>query len=172
LAASTDAEIAERIYESMTSYLTESNEDTFKPDTVCDHQAKIPISDRALFVGFLMLWLKRCILPTLPHEVIVANMVYPIVLLVHTRPLILLSAMVGFLQSGLRILYQSLCNIVVEEDREGNVVVGPNGKPMMKRPNPRVELPYIYLMAWYVMHSASLMPAVQSFEDACRLFSG
>jgi len=69
LAASTDAEIAERISESVTLYVTKSNEDTFQPDTVFDsfhHQAKIPISDRALLAGFLMLWLKRCVMHTLP----------------------------------------------------------------------------------------------------------
>jgi len=55
LAASTDAEIAERISEFVTSYLTELNEDIFKSDTVFDsfhHQAKIFISDRALLAGF------------------------------------------------------------------------------------------------------------------------
>jgi len=36
LAASTDTEIAERIFELVTSYITESNEDTFKPDTDFD----------------------------------------------------------------------------------------------------------------------------------------
>ena len=44
----------------------ESNEDTFKPDTVFDsfhHQAKIFISNRALLAAFLMLWLKRCVVP-------------------------------------------------------------------------------------------------------------
>ena len=62
----------------------ESNEDTFKPDIVFDsfhHQAKIPISDEALLAGFLMMWLKRCIVPTLPHEVVVADVVYLTVLL-------------------------------------------------------------------------------------------
>jgi len=46
LATSTGAEITERIFELMTSYIIESNEDTFQPDTVFDsfhHQAKIPI---------------------------------------------------------------------------------------------------------------------------------
>jgi len=64
LVASTDAEITERISESVTSYTTESNEDTFKPDNIFDsfhHQAKIPISDKALLAGFLMLWLKQCV---------------------------------------------------------------------------------------------------------------
>ena len=48
----------ERINASTSSYTTESNEDTFKPDTVFEsfhHQARILISDRALLVGFLIL---------------------------------------------------------------------------------------------------------------------
>ena len=78
LAPSTDEKIAERINASASSYTTESNKDTFKPDTVFEsfhHQAQVPISDRALLAGFLMLWLKRCVVPTLPHEVIVADVV-------------------------------------------------------------------------------------------------
>ena len=54
LAANTDVEIAEKIYESVTLYTTGSNEDTFKPDTIFDsfhHRAKTPISDRALRQG-------------------------------------------------------------------------------------------------------------------------
>jgi len=47
------------------------------------HQA--PMSDRALLAGFLMLWLKRCAVLTLPHEVIVADMVYPTALLAHGK---------------------------------------------------------------------------------------
>jgi len=61
LAPSTDRKIAERISASTSSYTTESNEDTFKPDTIFEsfhHQAKIPIYDQALLVGFLTLWLK------------------------------------------------------------------------------------------------------------------
>jgi len=58
LAPNTDVEITERINVSTSSCTTESNEDTFKPDTVFEsfhHQAKIPMSDRALLAGFLML---------------------------------------------------------------------------------------------------------------------
>ena len=50
--------------------------------------------------------------------------------------------MVGCLQSGLRILSQRFCNVVVEKDREGNTVVDPDGEPRMKILNPRIELPY------------------------------
>ena len=107
LTASTDTEIIGRIFESVTSNTTESIEDTFKPDTIFDtfhHQAKIFILYRALLAGFLMLWLKRCIIFTLPHEVIVADVFYPAVLLTYDRFLGLLPIMVGCLQSGLRVL--------------------------------------------------------------------
>ena len=112
------------------------------------------------------MWLKRCVVPTLPHEVIVTDVVYPAILLAHGRSLGLPPAMVGCLQNGFRVLCQSFCNVVVEEDKEGNVVVGPDGKPKVKTPNPHVELPYTYLMAWYVMHCPSLMSTVQSSEDS------
>ena len=45
LAPCTDEEIVERISASISSYTTESNEDTFKPDTVFEsfhYQAQIP----------------------------------------------------------------------------------------------------------------------------------
>jgi len=93
LAPSTDEEIRKKISASASSYTIESNEDTLKLDTVFEsfhHQAKISISDKALLAGFLTLWLKRYVMPTLPHEVIVANVVYPAVLLAHGRSISLL----------------------------------------------------------------------------------
>ena len=105
-------------------------------------------------------------MPTLPHEVIVADVVYPAILLVYGWSLGLLPAMVGSLQSGFQALCRSFCNMVADEDREGNVVVSPDGEPQMKTPNPRVEFPYAYLMAWYIMHCSSLISAVQSSEDS------
>jgi len=103
LAPSTDEEIFERISTSTNSYTIESNEDVFKSDTVFEsfhHQAKILISDRALLACFLILWLKRCVVPTLSHEVIVANVVYPAVLLAHGKSIALLPVMVAGIQSG------------------------------------------------------------------------
>ena len=72
LAPNTDAEIKEKISASTLSYTTKSTEDTFRLDTVFEsfhYQAKTPISYMALLAEFLMLWLKRCIMPTLSHEV-------------------------------------------------------------------------------------------------------
>ena len=114
LAPYTDEEIAERINASVSSYTTESNEDTFKPDTVFEsfhHQARVPISDRALLAGFLMLWLKRCVVPTLPREVIITDVVYPAVLLAYGKSIAHLPAMVAGIQSGLRALVKSLCQV-------------------------------------------------------------
>ena len=124
------------------------------------HQARIPISDRALLAGFLMLWLKRCVVPTLPHEVIVADIVYPAVLLAYGSPIALLPAMTAGIQSGLRALTQTFCEAGKAVDSHGKPIVDSEGKPTVKRPNPRVELPYTYLMAWYVMHCPSLMTPV------------
>jgi len=84
LSPSTDVELKERISASTYSNTTKLNEDTFRPCTIFEnfhYQAKTPISNRALLAGFLMLWLKRCIVPTLPHKVIVTDVVYPAVLL-------------------------------------------------------------------------------------------
>ena len=123
LAPSTDEEIVERISASTSSYLTESNKDTFKSDTVFEsfhHQAKIPISDQALLAGFLTLWLKHCVVPTLLHKVIVTDMVYPAVLLVHGRSISFLQAMVASIQSSLQALTKSLCQVEVVVDSQGS----------------------------------------------------
>ena len=72
-------------------------ENTFKLDVVfvCfHHQVKIPISNRALLVGFLMIWLKRYVVPTLSHEFI-TDVVYLVVLLAYGQFLALLPAMMG-----------------------------------------------------------------------------
>ena len=78
----------------------ESNEDTFKPGTVFDnfhHQAETPISNRALLAGFLMLWLKRYVMPILTHKAIIVDVVYSAILLAYGWSLNLLSTMVGCL---------------------------------------------------------------------------
>ena len=61
-------------------------------------------------------------------------------------------------------------------DSKGRAKVDSEGRPIVKYPNPRIELPYTYLTAWYVMHCPSLMtlvsrsegfvPFVQRLEDS------
>ena len=128
------------------------------------HQARISISDWALLAGFLMLWLKCCVVPTLTHEVIVADVVYPAVLLAHEKSIALLLAMVAKIQSRLHALAKSFFRVEAIMDAEGNPVTDSNCRPLVKTPNPRVELPYTYLMAGYIMYCPSLMMAVYPSE--------
>ena len=122
------------------------------------HHAKVPMSDRALLTGFLMLWLKRCVVPTLPYEVMVADMVYPTILLAHGKFIALLPVMMVRIQSGLRALMKSFCQVKAIVDAEGNPVTDSNGYPLVKTPSPRVELPYTF------MHCPSIMTAVLSLK--------
>ena len=72
--------------------------------------------------------------------------------------------MVGDIQSGLRVLAKNLCQVEAIVDSQGMPVVDSEGRPEVRTSNPRVELPYTYLMAWYVMHCPSLMTAVSPSE--------
>jgi hypothetical protein len=77
--ACTDEELAERVAETMEFYITDSDEDVFKAGIVFEsfhRQAQTPISDKALVADFLMLWLKKCVVPILPHEAITVDVVY------------------------------------------------------------------------------------------------
>ena len=126
LALSTDVEIKERISASTSSCTTKSAEDTFRLGTIFKsfhYQAKTPISNRALLAGFLMLWLKRCVVPTLSHEVIVADVVYPIVLLAFGWSIALLPTMMGCIQSRLRSLTKTFCKVEALIDNDGNVFI-------------------------------------------------
>jgi len=139
LAPCTDEEIAERISASSSSYTTESDKDTFKSDMNLKsfhHQIKIPISNRALLAGFLILWLKRCVVPTLPHEVVIADVVYPAVLLAHGKFIALLPVMVAGIQSGLRALTKSFCQVEAIVDVKGNPVKNSNGHSWLRLPVP------------------------------------
>ena len=112
-----------------------------------------------------MLWLKRCVVPTLPHEVIVADVAYPVVQLAFGRGIALLPTMVGCIQSGLRALAKTFCRVEALVDTKGNVLTDQHGNPEVKVPNPRIELPYTYLVAWYLIHCSSLMTVAYTSGD-------
>jgi len=125
-------------------------EDTFTPGTVFEsfhYQAKAPISNKALLAGFLMLWLKRCVVPTLPHKVIVANVVYPAVLLAFSQSIALLSMIVGCIQSRLQALTKTFCKVEALVDANSNALTDQHGNLEVKVPNFRIELLYTYLVA-------------------------
>ena len=88
----------------------------------------------------------------LPHEVIIADVVYPAVLLAHGKFIALLPAMVARIQSGLCALTKSFCQVEEIVDAEGHPVTDSNSHPLVKTPNLRIELPHTYLIAWYTLH--------------------
>nr|ABB55316.1 hypothetical protein 12.t00027 [Asparagus officinalis] len=125
LAASTLEEITERINDVTSQYTCEAEEDVFPAFTTFEsfhYQAEVPISDMALFAGFLTLWLKRCVVPTRPVDAITVEVLYPAVLLAYGRPLNLLLAMVCCLQSGLRELSSEFI-AVKKLDSDGKTVI-------------------------------------------------
>jgi len=91
-----------------------------------------------------MLWLKRCVVPTLPLEVIIADVVYPAVSFACEKSIALLPAMVAEIQSGLRALVKSVFQVEAIVNSEGKQEVDSEGRPRVKTPNPRIELPYTY----------------------------
>jgi len=72
---------------------------------------------------------------------------------------------VGCIQSELRVLTKTFCKVEALVDDKGNMLIVRNDDPEVKVHNPRVELPYTYLVAWYVMHCPSLMTVVHVSED-------
>ena len=85
--------------------------------------------------------------PTLPHEVIVAAVVYQAVLLAYGKSIALLPVMVVGIQSELRALVKSLCQVEAIVDSKGRPEVESEGRPKVKTPNPKIELPYTYPIA-------------------------
>jgi len=104
------------------------------------------------------------VVPTLPHKVIVADVVYLSILLANGKSIALLPAMVDGMQSGLQALMKSFCQVEAIVDAKRNTVKDSNGHPLVKTPNPRVELPYTCQMTWYAMRYPSLMTAVSASE--------
>ena len=58
------------------------------------HQDRQPISQKALLAGFLLVWLKRCVMPSPSSDAILPTTLLPTVHLVHGRSLGLLPAIV------------------------------------------------------------------------------
>lgn len=90
------------------------------------------LSPTTASTAYIALWFKRCVIPSLLRECITIRVLYSAVQLVYGCPLGLLLAMVCRIQHGLRLLTEAFLS-----------------EP---KPNPRVDLPYTYLMAWFIFH--------------------
>jgi len=116
------------------------------------HQARRPMSRKALLAGFLTIWLKKCVVPSSSGDIVHPNVLLPAVRLVHGHRLGLLPAMVCCIQRGLRALTEAFCRPSVSRRGKGAVLP-------CDGPNPRVGLPYTYLMAWFALHCPALIGA-------------
>ena len=104
-------------------------------------------------------------MPTLSDKVIVTNVVYSTVLLAFGRGIALLPTMVGCIQSRLQALTKTFYKVEALVDADGNALTNQHGDPEVKVPNLRIEFPYTYLVAWYVMHCPSLKTSAYASED-------
>ena len=68
--------------------------------------------------------------------------------------------MVRCIQSGFRVLTKTFYKVEALVDEEGNMLIDQTRDSELKVPNSKVELPYTYLMAWYVMDCPSLITIV------------
>lgn len=68
------------------------------------------LSPTTALAVYITLWLKICIVPSLPCECIPVRVLYPTMQLVYGRPLGLLLAIVCHLQHGLRLLSNAFIN--------------------------------------------------------------
>jgi len=126
------------------------------------HQARRPTSRKALLAGFLTVWLKRCVVPSSSGDVIHPTVLLPAVRLVHGRSLGLLPAMVCCIQRGLRALTEAFCRPPTTKRGKGTVLPRDG-------PNPRIGLPYTYLMAWFTLHCPSIIQAGEEPPEGVRM---
>jgi len=120
------------------------------------------MSRKALLAGFLIVWLKKCVVPSSSGDVVHPNVLLPAVRLVHGHPLGLLPAMVCCIQRGLRALTEAFCR--PPATKRGKGATSP-----CDGPNSRIGLPYTYLMAWFALHCPSLIGAGEDPPQGVRM---
>ena len=80
------------------------------------HQARQPMSRKALLAGFLSVWLMRCVMPSPSGDIILQTVLLPAVRLVHGHSLGLMPTMVCCIQRGLRALTEAFCRPPNDEE--------------------------------------------------------
>lgn len=114
------------------TYTTEGLADDYDEANISSnlhYQVRHQISNRAVLAGFLMLWLKRCLVSSPPHEIVIMDIIFPVVRLAFREPFTLVPTVVTNIQSRLKTLIVEFC-------------VMTHGQ---KTPNPRMELAYIHI---------------------------
>jgi len=126
------------------------------------HQARRPMSQKALLAGFLLVWLKRCVVPSPSSDAIFLTVLLPAIRLVHGRSLGLLPVMVCCIQRGLCALTEAFCRSPTTKRGKGTILPRDG-------PNPRIGLPYTYLMAWFALHCPAIIQAREELPEGVRM---
>ena len=101
-------------------------------------------------------------MPSPSGDVIHPTVLLSAVRLVHGRSLGLLPAMVCCIQRGLRALTEAFCRPPTIKRGKGTILP-------RDRPNPRIGLPYTYLMAWFALHCPSIIQASEEPPEGVRM---
>ena len=126
------------------------------------HQARQPISQKVLLVGFLLVWLKRCVVSSHSRDVVLPTALLPAVCLVYGCSLGLLLTMVCCIQRGIHALTEAFCRPPTTKRGKGTVLPRDG-------PNPRIGLPYTYLMAWFALHCPAIIQPGEEPPDDVRM---
>ncbi|ONK72574.1 uncharacterized protein A4U43_C04F20830 [Asparagus officinalis] len=130
------------------SYTTASIKDDFPVGTKFHTflwRTMKPILPMTLLAGYLIIWLKKCVVPYQPTDVLPVEVLYPAVQLAYRKNLSLLPAMIAGIHRGLRQMISTFT-------QKGS-------KPSVVIQTAKVELPYTYLMTWFVLHHPDMMDA-------------
>jgi len=100
--------------------------------------------------------------PSPSSDVILPTVLLPAVRLVHGRSLELLPAMVCCIQRGLRALTETFCRPPTTKRGKGTILP-------CDGPNPRISLPYTYLMAWFALHCPAIIQAGKEPPEDVRM---
>ena len=90
----------------------EEDDDIYEKDNTLKsfhHQARQPISQKAILAGFLLVWQKRCVVSSPSSDAILLTALLPTVRLVRDRSLRLFPAMMCYIQRDLRALTEAFC---------------------------------------------------------------
>ena len=101
-------------------------------------------------------------MPSSSGDVIHPTVLLPALRLVHGRSLGLLPVMVCCIQRGLRALTEAFCRPPMTKRGKGTILPRDG-------PNPRIGLPYTYLMAWFALHCPSIIQAGEEPPEGIRM---
>ena len=120
-----DEDIFRRMQEhSQGDMILEEDDGTYEKGDILrsfHHQARRPMSRKALLAWFLSVWLKRCVVLSSSSDVVLSTVLLPAIRLVHGRSLGLLPTMVCCIQRGLRALTEAFCRPPTTKRGKGTI---------------------------------------------------